>query len=119
MSRPVGSKNKTQEGVTNLSEIVIPAVYEAQKNVPHGTIEPVKEKVRQFSTNKDHKGEGEPLCFNCGHRADMHYTEHRWTERRMAKNLQGDIGELEIPYRKPVYDGARPCQHACKCTGYE
>jgi len=78
-----------------------------------------KERVRQYSTSKDHKGEGEPLCFGCGHRADMHYIEHRWIEQKMGKNLQGDVGMIEIQHRRPLYDGARPCQHACLCKAYE
>ena len=85
------------------------------QNVPRGTTT----RIRKYSTNKDHKGEGEPLCFNCEHRSDMHYPEHRWTETRMARNLQGDMGQIEILNRKPIYDGARPCNHACKCTAYD
>jgi hypothetical protein len=78
-----------------------------------------KIKIRQYSTNKDHKGEGEPLCFGCGHRSDMHYVEHRWTEQRVGKNLQGDFLTVEERKMRKMYDGARPCQHACLCKSFE
>lgn len=110
------SKNKTQD-------VVVPEVIKTVDNpvddVPRGTIEQKPVRVRQYSTNRDHKGEGEPLCFNCGHRSDMHYIEQRWTEQKMARNLQGDMGMIEQIKRKPIYDGNRPCQHACLCKQYE
>lgn len=112
MGRPKGSTNKPQE-----VEVVNKPV-EKVESVLRRTVEQ-KPKVRQYSTNKDHKGEGEPLCLNCSHREDMHYIEHRWTETKVGRNLQGDIAEVHIQNRKAVYDGHRPCQHACKCTQYE
>lgn len=102
--RGIYDRSKTQE-------VTGEAVAQAQETKPA--------KVRQLSTNKDHMGENEPLCHGCGHRSDMHYVEHRRTERRMAKSLQGDIGEIEVMVREKIYTGDRPCQHACLCKAYE
>ena len=113
MGRPKGSKNKIDREVEDVEVIDSPVAVE---DVPRETI---KEKVRVYSTNKDHMGEGEPLCLNCGHRQDMHYIEHRWTEKIVGKNLQGDFLQIDELKRKKSFDGARPCQHACLCKGYK
>lgn len=113
---PRGIYDRKKETETNV------VVEEQGKIVPRETISVPKADLprqRQYSTNKDHKGEGEPLCLNCGHRSDMHYIEHRWTEEKIGRNLQGDIGTIEVTKRRQIYDGARPCQHACLCKQYE
>ncbi len=116
MSRTLGSKNKPkQETGVEIVDKPVETVHKVQEQV-HDQPKP---KVRQYSNNRDHKGEGEPLCLNCGHRSDMHYIEHRWTEQRVGKNLQGDFLQIEELKRRHVYDGARPCQHACLCKAYE
>lgn len=112
MPRPAGSKNKPKE------ENVVQTVDKPVEKVVE-TVEQRQPKVRQYSNNRDHKGEGEPLCLNCQHRSDMHYIEHRWTEQRVGKNLQGDFLTVDVHHRKQNYDGARPCQHACLCKAYE
>lgn len=92
------------------------------ENVPRETIEEqpkLKQRVRMYSDNKDHKGEGEPLCLKCGHRQDMHYIERRNILQKVGKNFLGETITYEEMDRQKDYGGARPCQHACLCKEFE
>lgn len=111
-------------GIKKIEEVVTPTVISPTENVPQGTVEakPVTkkvERVRKYSDTKDHKGEGEPLCFNCGHRQDMHYIERRRVEQRVGQNFLKEQITYEVMHRENDYSGARPCNHACLCTQYE
>lgn len=120
MPRTAGSKNKPKEEIiSGPTAIELPEGMTMNQAVKEINKQIREERIRQYSNNRDHKGEGEPLCLNCGHRSDMHYIEHRWSEQRVGKNLQGDFLTVDVHHRKPNYDGARPCQHACLCKAYE
>lgn len=103
MGRPVGSKNKTEE--------IVEAQIEKE-------MKPVK--VRKYSDNKDHKGEGEPLCLNCEHRQDMHHLWNYHEKTVVGKTLGGEMLTQEVKWKTvKIEDGNRPCQHACLCKNYE
>lgn len=75
-------------------------------------------KEREFSDDKDHKGAFHPLCFGCKHREDMH---HSWQSEQVLQDFRDQTGKVSqrlVTIKHKVYDAARPCQHACKCTEY-
>lgn len=76
--------------------------------------------VRKYSTDADHKGPNEPLCFECGHRQDMHHTWDYYKESvQMRDVFTGQFHIETVEKKRPVFDRERPCQHACLCKEYK